>query len=97
MRRANPNGYWFLAKTYGYGWGMPATWQGWLVLLPLPLTVLLVALLPERWVPVVLPLVLAELALLVWACTSHGEPPRWRWGKRDNGPVEPVFPRPGRK
>lgn len=24
--------YWFPAKKYGWGWGMPATWQGWLVL-----------------------------------------------------------------
>jgi len=24
--------YWFPAKRYGYGWGLPATWQGWVVL-----------------------------------------------------------------
>ena len=24
--------YWFPAKRYGWGWGMPSTWQGWLVL-----------------------------------------------------------------
>src|SRR6266702_3273794 len=24
--------YWFPAKRYGYGWGIPTTWQGWLVL-----------------------------------------------------------------
>ena len=23
--------YWFPAKTYGWGWGIPATWQGWTV------------------------------------------------------------------
>jgi hypothetical protein len=23
--------YWFAAKRYGYGWGLPLTWQGWLV------------------------------------------------------------------
>ena len=23
--------YWFPAKRYGWGWGMPNTWQGWLV------------------------------------------------------------------
>lgn len=30
-----PNGksYWFPAKRYGWGWGPPATWQGWVVLL----------------------------------------------------------------
>jgi hypothetical protein len=24
--------YWFPAKRYGYGWSVPTTWQGWLVL-----------------------------------------------------------------
>ncbi len=24
---------WFPAKKYGYGWGMPVVWQGWVVLL----------------------------------------------------------------
>jgi len=24
--------YWFPAKRYGWGWGLPARWQGWLVI-----------------------------------------------------------------
>ena len=24
--------YWFPAKCYGWGWGPPSTWQGWIVL-----------------------------------------------------------------
>lgn len=24
--------YWFRAKRHGWGWGLPAAWQGWLVL-----------------------------------------------------------------
>jgi hypothetical protein len=24
--------YWFAVKRYGWGWGMPARWQGWAVL-----------------------------------------------------------------
>ena len=24
--------YWFPAKRYGWGWGLPVAWQGWLVL-----------------------------------------------------------------
>ena len=24
--------YWFPAKRYGWGWGPPQSWQGWLVL-----------------------------------------------------------------
>ena len=23
--------YWFPAKRYGWGWGLPITWQGWIV------------------------------------------------------------------
>jgi hypothetical protein len=23
--------YWFPAKRYGWGWGLPTAWQGWLV------------------------------------------------------------------
>ncbi|WP_269790726.1 hypothetical protein [Stenotrophomonas sp. Iso1] len=23
--------YWFPAKTQGWGWGLPITWQGWLI------------------------------------------------------------------
>jgi hypothetical protein len=24
--------HWFPAKTYGWGWGLPSTWQAWVVL-----------------------------------------------------------------
>ena len=27
-----PEKYWFPAKRYGWGWGLPSTWQGWIVL-----------------------------------------------------------------
>lgn len=26
------NEYWFPAKRYGWGWGFPSRWQGWMVL-----------------------------------------------------------------
>ena len=28
----DPPRYWFPAKRYGWGWGLPVRWQGWLVL-----------------------------------------------------------------
>ena len=28
----DPPRYWFPAKTYGWGWGLPRTWEGWVVL-----------------------------------------------------------------
>jgi drug/metabolite transporter (DMT)-like permease len=77
--------YWFPAKRYGWGWGLPATWQGWAVLIAF---VGLVAggafLLPPRKV---LAAFLAYVAVLVVAlvavCWLKGEPPRWRWGEGD--------------
>ena len=30
MSADNPR-YWFRAKRYGLGWGLPLTWQGWVV------------------------------------------------------------------
>ena len=31
-REPNPPRYRFSAKRYGWGWGSPCTWQGWMVL-----------------------------------------------------------------
>ena len=28
----NERKYWFSAKRYGWGWGIPSSWHGWLVL-----------------------------------------------------------------
>lgn len=74
--------YWFPAKRYGWGWGLPSSWQGWLVLstfialLALGLFMLQPADQPELFLGYVAILV----ALLVGICWLKGEPPRWRWG-----------------
>jgi len=76
--------YWFPAKRYGWGWGVPGTWQGWAVLAvffaALPAGALL-------FHPAESPLGFAAwsavLSLaLVLVCYLKGEPPRWRWGGR---------------
>ena len=77
--------YWFPAKTHGWGWGPPRTWQGWALLTAY------VALLmggvpildPEAnpWLFVVYTIFLS--AVLTFICFKKGEPPRWRWGKGD--------------
>ena len=76
--------YWFPAKRYGWGWGIPTAWQGWAVLLVF--FALLAAgafwLLPSLGpMPFVGYTVLLSLALLL-VCWLKGEPPRWRWGDR---------------
>lgn len=75
--------YWFPAKRYGWGWGPPTTWQGWLVTSIWLVVILLgaIRLLPNR------PLAFAVLTLamglvLILTCWITGEPPAWRWGDR---------------
>lgn len=74
---------WFPAKRYGWGWGLPVAWQGWLVLL-LYAAGLFVALkwLPPAIEPLRYGLCVGVLtAVLLVVCWVKGEPPRWRWGK----------------
>jgi hypothetical protein len=74
--------YWFPAKRYGWGWGFPIRWQGWIVLAAYVLLVALAGMLlnPERR-PLEFTLVVVGLAvLLVLVCWWKGEPARWRWG-----------------
>jgi len=82
MRATKP--YWFPAKTYGWGWGLPTAWQGWVVMAVylVGLVALVVFVNPAAY-PLHFPLGLAVLsAALVGICWKTGEPPRWRWGKR---------------
>ncbi len=77
------NGYWFPAKRYGWGWGFPVTWQGWVVL---AVAVVLVGVGVWRVLPAygelaMLGWIVAVLAALVAVCWATGEPPRWRWGR----------------
>ena len=74
--------YWFPAKRYGWGWGIPSTWQGWLVIAGF---VGLLAVGPFIFPPATqLGRYLAYAAVLSGAllvvCWLKGEPPRWRWG-----------------
>lgn len=73
--------YWFAAKQYGWGWGLPTVWQGWVVLAAYLSGLTVAALfLPEG----AFYLCLGVLTLLLIAvCAIKGEPPRWRWGGKD--------------
>lgn len=78
--------YWFKAKRFGWGWGLPLTWQGWLAFgLYFASAVLsLVFLTPARCSRGVFGAVLVGLTLLLVAvCWLKGEPLRWRWGRDD--------------
>lgn len=77
--------YWFPAKTYGWGWGWPSAWQGWLVLagycvlLPVPVWLFQ----PGRSTASFMASVTGLSAALVTICWLKGEPPAWRWGRKD--------------
>jgi hypothetical protein len=75
--------FWFSAKRYGLGWGLPARWQGWVVL------VVYFGLLfggiyhfgAQRDGPALVGyVVVLTLALLVVVMVSGERPVRWRWG-----------------
>ena len=80
---ARSDRYWFPAKRYGWGWGLPLTWQGWVALVAYVLSICLIAVFfephghPFMFAGLV---ILATLALTA-VCWLKGEPPRWRWGK----------------
>jgi hypothetical protein len=84
--------YWFKAKRYGWGWGLPRTWQGWvsfgvfiavwlwaLTLLVPPVEDTEIS--PGRAALFVLIMVM-DVAGLVYVSLKHGEPPKWRWGDK---------------
>ena len=75
--------YWFRAKTYGWGWGLPTAWQGWLVYAGFFAFLALGFLfLQPAAQPVIFGAYVVVLGLLLVAtCWAKGESPSWRWGK----------------
>jgi hypothetical protein len=73
---------WFPAKRYGWGWGLPVAWQGWvfMVLWMFVFTSGAFFLAGRHWGAYAL-FVLLMAGLLVVVCFARGESPRWRWGK----------------
>jgi len=78
--------YWFPAKRYGWGWGLPMTWQGWIVFLGfLGLVATAAFLIPPRTNLAGYVIYVCVLSLLfAGICWWKGEPARWRWGGEDS-------------
>ena len=75
---------WFAPKRYGYGSGMPISWQGWaltlgFIAIAIPLAILL-AHRPLQLFAILVPLVIAFS--VICARTTRGGW-RWRWGDND--------------
>ncbi|MFA6476116.1 MAG: hypothetical protein WCV68_01725 [Candidatus Paceibacterota bacterium] len=86
----NPQGYWFKAKLYGWGWA-PVKWQGWFVIFIYVLLILSLVLIREEDIPgnpdsgsnfltFALPIIILTPLLLIVAY-KKGEKPRWQWGR----------------
>jgi hypothetical protein len=78
-----PTKYWFPAKRYGWGWGAPLVWQGWIVVLLYGVFMAVGGFLvnPRQNVLLFLAYVAVVTCGLVAVCWLKGEPPRWRGGK----------------
>jgi hypothetical protein len=80
--QANENKVWFPAKRYGWGWGLPCSWQGWVVLMAYPVLVTGGLLLIGMQHPGFVIAYFAALSIAMFIiCLIKGEKPRWRWGK----------------
>ena len=73
---------WFPAKRYGWGWGLPCTWQGWAVTGAYFVLLLIgVATIdPEEQLPLFMGWMMGWSAAFIAVCWIKGETPRWRWG-----------------
>lgn len=83
-KSSEPTQFWFPAKRYGWGWGVPTVWQGWAVLAAFFVLLVLGAaiFLPgHRRTAFVVYSVLVSL-VLVAICWMKGEPPKWRAGEK---------------
>jgi hypothetical protein len=75
--------FWFPAKRYGWGWGVPSCWQGWAVLLIWSAVFFTaIRLFPRPHAMARVSFAIAMFGLLLIICYVKGEPPGWRWGNR---------------
>jgi len=77
---------WFPSKKYGYGWGLPVTWQGWVVLLSYLLLIVggsfTLTDSPQKTILFII-LALTLTIIFVCICYKKGEKPKWRWGAKN--------------
>jgi hypothetical protein len=76
--------YWFRAKRYGWGWGLPLAWQGWvfffswITILPLGIRLYIRGDKPMRWA-----FMATMVVLLLGVCYWKGDPAGRRWNGGD--------------
>ncbi len=81
MNRSN-NKIWFPAKKYGWGWGLPCCWQGWVVFAVFFVLLgagILYFKQPADTTKLLLYVIIITVIFII-ICWAKGEKPRWRWG-----------------
>jgi hypothetical protein len=73
---------WFAAKTYGWGWGLPLRWQGWVVMVVFIAMLIAGSPLVKKGPVFYVIYSMALGGLLTGICYWKGEKPEWRWGPR---------------
>ncbi len=72
---------WFPAKKYGWGWGLPNCWQGWVVLTTYLGLLFGGAFLVAKHTGLYVGYAGTLSIVLIIICYLKGEKPCWRWGK----------------
>jgi drug/metabolite transporter (DMT)-like permease len=75
--------FWFPVKRYGWGWGLPVCWQGWLVFVSYMILIVggVVYFLLQRNPLALFGYIWGLTAILVVIVAVKGERPvAWRWG-----------------
>ncbi|HCG6123154.1 TPA: hypothetical protein NJ077_004673 [Vibrio parahaemolyticus] len=75
---------WFQRKQYGWGWGLPNVWQGWVVygVYVASLFVFSAYVDPKAHILGWLLGVVILSVILIAVCYLKGETPKWSWGKK---------------
>jgi hypothetical protein len=74
---------WFAAKTYGWGWGVPLRWQGWIAMICFVIAISAGAPLARDHIGAFAAYCFTMSLAFVALCYWKGEAPRWRWGRGD--------------
>ena len=73
--------YWFPAKRYGWGWGFPVRWQGWVVMILWTIWMIVGSLeIAPMNSTIFIGFMVIMIVVLVGICYATGESPGWRWG-----------------
>lgn len=85
-KNINSKKYWFHEKRYGWGWGLPSAWQGWIIYFIYIISVVagLFIFPPEEQLVLFLAWSAVSGIILFVIWWAKGEPICWRLGKDEN-------------